>query len=86
MTVPSEMKALLLTGDGYTRTQTGSVRRFRDRRGPGTLEAQTRFSDDRWSTAVKAIVPLAEAMAWIRAEPAKRSGKVFLRPSVSLTG
>ncbi|RUY82777.1 NADH oxidoreductase, partial [Mesorhizobium sp. M7A.F.Ca.CA.003.01.2.1] len=25
MTVPSEMKALLLVGDGYTRTRSGSV-------------------------------------------------------------
>ncbi|MFA6154612.1 zinc-binding dehydrogenase [Mesorhizobium sp.] len=42
MTVPSEMKALLLTGDGYTRTPTGSVlEAMEPYLRPGSIEVPT---------------------------------------------
>lgn len=56
------------------------MRQSRERREQAVIEAQKRFSDGRWSTAITAVVPLANAIKRVPEELAKPNGKVFIRP------
>ncbi|MET0941477.1 MAG: NADH oxidoreductase, partial [Mesorhizobium sp.] len=56
------------------------MRQSRERREQAVAEAQRRFSDGRWSTAITAVVPLADAIKRVPEELTKPNGKVFIRP------
>jgi NADPH:quinone reductase-like Zn-dependent oxidoreductase len=56
------------------------MRQSRERREQAVIEAQKRFSDGRWSTAITAVVPLADAIKRVPEELTKPNGKVFIRP------